>query len=290
MRYIASILMSLFWFCPAYSAVKVVTSFSILGDLVKQIGGNHVLAESIVGPNEDAHVFNPAPQHSMMLAQADLVIVNGMGLEGWMDRLIDASGCKGAVIIASHGVRPLKLEDKTGPAEDPHAWHSIPAIMKYVDNISHGLQQIDPKNANAYRKNATSYKQRLRYLDEWIRDELSKVDVHKRKIITAHDAFQYFAQEYGVTFLAPVGVSTAAEASPDTVRSLIDLIKKERIQLIFVENITNEKQIDIIRESTGARIGGTLFSDALSAQDGPATDYISLMKHNVSLFMSAMSH
>ena len=161
--------------------------------------------------------------------------------------------------------------------------------MKYLDNISAGLQRVDPSNAPQYQKNATSYKQRLRFLDEWVRDELSKVDARKRKIITAHDAFQYFAQEYKVTFLAPQGVTTAAEASSDTVRNLIDLIKKEKIRLIFVENITNQKQMDMIRESTGASIVGTLYSDALSAVDGPASDYISLMKHNVSLFKAAMA-
>lgn len=269
---------------PCFAAVKVVTSFSILADIVKQVGGEHVQINNIVGPNEDAHVFNPSPQHSMMLAKADLVIVNGLGFEGWIDRLIEASGFKGTVVVASAGLKPLKI----GLTEDPHAWHSIPAIMKYVENVSKALQKADPANAASYRKNATSYKQRLRLLNEWVHDELSKVDPKKRKVITAHDAFQYFAKEYKVAFLAPVGVSTQAEASPEAVMRLINLIRKEDIKMIFVENITNEKQMNIIQESTGARIGGTLYSDALSVPDGPASDYVSLMRHNVSLIISSM--
>jgi zinc/manganese transport system substrate-binding protein len=295
MRFFLSLLFSFMFSAPGFatSKVKVVTSFSILADIVKHVGGKHVHIDNIVGPNEDAHVFNPTPEHSMMLAHGDLVVVNGLGFEGWIDRLIDASGFKGEVVVASAGVKALKASENPAGAQqsftdDPHAWHSIPAVMKYVDNISLALQKADPEHKAVFKKNATSYKQRLRLLDEWVRDEFSKVDPAKRKVITAHDAFQYFAREYKIAFLAAQGVSTQAEASPDAVMKLIDLIRKEDIKMIFVENITNEKQMNIIRESTGARIGGTLYSDALSDADGPASDYISLMKHNVGLIIASM--
>jgi zinc/manganese transport system substrate-binding protein len=293
MRFLGIIIINLLLMGSSLAALKVVTSFSILQDIVKQIGGEYVELDNIVGPNEDAHVFNPAPQHSMMLAKADLVIINGLGFEGWIERLINASGYKGKIVSASGNVKALKVTNVPGQTafgmtDDPHAWHSVPAVMKYVDNISAALQKADPKNANHYKRKATSYKQRLKYLDDWIRDELSKVDPKKRKIITAHDAFQYFAHEYGVQFLSPVGVSTQAEASPDAVMQLIKLIRKEEIKMIFIENITNEKQMNMIRESTGARIGGTLYSDALSSSDGPGSDYLSLMRHNVSLITAAM--
>jgi zinc/manganese transport system substrate-binding protein len=288
MKILLTLILSLSLASQSVAAVKVVASFSILGDLVKQVGGTHVHVDTIVGPDEDAHVFNPSPQHSMILAKADLVVVNGLGFEGWINRLIDASGCKGTVVVASAGVSPMK--DPTTSGEDPHAWHSISAVMKYVDNISEALQKKDPIHASTFKINATSYKQRLRFLDEWVHDEMSKLDPAKRKVITAHDAFQYFAKEYNIAFLSPVGVNTQAEASPQAVMALIDLIRKEGIKVIFVENITNEKQMNIIRESTGAHIGGTLYSDALSAADGPASDYLSLMKHNVSLILSAMRY
>lgn len=268
------------------ATIKIVASFSILADLVKQIGGEHVYVENIVGPNEDAHVFNPAPKHSIMLATADVVIVNGLGFEGWIDRLITASGFKGHKIIASKGVMAIKSGDL---AQDPHAWHSIPNVMKYVEAISADLQKIDPKHAKDFQKNATRYKQRLRLLDEWVRDEVSRIAVKNRKIITAHDAFQYFAKEYKINFLAPMGISTQAEANPEVIKNLINLIKNEGIKIIFVENITNEKHMNMIHESTGARIGGTLYSDALSTDDGPAADYISMIRHNVSLLLTAMS-
>lgn len=284
MRILKTLLLAFVLCTPSLAHVKVVTSFSILADLVKQLGGDHVILETIVGPDEDAHVFNPSPQHGIALAHADLVIINGLGFEGWMDRLISSSGFKGTVVVATIDIKPMLANG----AQDPHAWHSIPLVMKYVDTISQALQKADPSHAKEYKQRTTDYKRRLHRLDEWVKDELSKIDIQKRKIITAHDAFQYFAAEYGIKFLAPQGVSTQAEATPEAIMKLIDLIRKEDIKMIFVENIANEKQMQMIQESTGARIGGTLYSDALSPVDGAAPDYISLMKHNVMLMTSAM--
>lgn len=286
MKYLASLMLSLLLVMPSYGAkLQVVTSFSILQDLVKQVGGDHVHVDNIVGPNEDAHVFNPAPQHGVMLARAQLVFVNGLGFEGWLDRLVKASGFEGNIVSVTDGIKPIVVNN----TPDPHCWHSIPLAMIYVDNISKALQAADPANAREYQKNATAFKQRLRLLNEWVLDEVSRVEPKRRKVITAHDAFQYFAAEYNIKFLSPQGVSTQAEATPEAVMAIIKLIKDEGIKTVFVENITNEKQMKMIRESTGARLGGTLYSDALSAIDGPASDYISLMRHNVLLIISSMN-
>lgn len=294
MRFTLSLLFTLLLGSNSFAApTKVVASFSILADLVKNIGGDYVSVTTIVGPNEDAHVYQPTPLDSIMISEADLVIINGLGFEGWIERLIKASGFRGTPVIASQGVGSLKargnpLHKTQSHIDDPHAWHSVPAVMKYVDNISRALAQFDPLHAEVYHKNATAYKQRLRFLDEWIRDEIGRISESKRKVISAHDAFQYFSAEYKVEFLSPVGVSTEAEATPEAIKKLIDLIRKEGIQRIFVENITNERQMHIIQESTGARIGGILYSDALSAAEDPAPDYISLMRHNVALIVEAM--
>ncbi|MBP6986284.1 MAG: zinc ABC transporter substrate-binding protein [Alphaproteobacteria bacterium] len=286
--YLYFLLSWLFLTTAEAAPMKVVTTFSILMDLVKQVGGEDVSVQAIVGPNEDAHVFDPTPQHSLMIANADIVFVNGLGLEGWIDRLIEASGFTGPIVTVSNGINSLQSPDNATP--DPHAWHSIPAVMIYIDNIATALSKKNPENASKYFQRATSFKQRLRLLNEWIIDEVDKIDPKKRKVITAHDAFQYFAKEYKIQFLAPVGISTQTEPTPRAVLDLIRLIQKENIKIIFVENITNEKQMHMIRESTNARIGGTLYSDALSTSDGPASDYISLMKHNVGLIVKAMNY
>lgn len=307
MRYIiptfAIFLFSISTVLAQATPIKAVASFSILADIVKNIGGRHVEVLSIVGPNADAHVYQPTPDDSKKLAHADIVFINGLGFEGWIDRLIEASGFKerGSVIIVSKDVKPLKAKEVAGKGklsatDDPHAWHSVPAVMKYVKEISSALQKLDPLNAAVYQKNATEYLQRLRLLDEWVRDEIARVPQAKRLIITAHDAFQYFAKEYGVEFLSPMGVSTDAEPSPEVIKNLIDKIKQDDIKVIFVENMTNEKPINMIKESTKIEIGGVLYSDALAAPEDPediddlepAVDYTSLMRHNVSNMVAAM--
>jgi len=287
--------------------VKVVASFSILGDIVKNVGGDRTDVTTLVGPDGDAHVFQPAPGDAKALAAARVVFVNGLGFEGWMERLTQSADYKGAVVVATQGIQPQTMDDddkhdahghahakkesKATPeraAIDPHAWQDLRRAQGYVDNILAGLIAADPAGETAYRANAAAYKQQLAALDAWARGEIAQVPAAKRKVITSHDAFGYFATAYGVRFLAPVGISTDAEPSAKQVATLIRQIRKEKITALFVENITNPKMIEQIARETGAKPGGRLYSDALAKPGQPGATYIGMFRHNVTLLKAAM--
>ncbi|MGB0934593.1 MAG: metal ABC transporter solute-binding protein, Zn/Mn family [Alphaproteobacteria bacterium] len=272
------LLVSFFLIAPLQAAkLQVVASFSILADIVKNIGGEHVEVSAIVGPNEDAHIFRPTPQTAKMLANADLVVINGKGFEGWIERLVEASGYKGDVIVAAQDVQPLKMED--AKVLDPHCWHSVPSVLWYIDRILAGLVSLDPDHEADYYQNFRDYKSRLVLLDMWIREQFEAIPEGDRKFITAHDAFQYFGESYGVQVLAPVGVTTEEEPCAKDVAALIRQIREEAIKVVFVENISNPRLITQIANETGAKLGGTLYSDALGVEE--ADTYIKLMRHNV---------
>ena len=250
------------------NTLKVVASFSILGDMVKQVGQDRVDVETIVGRNGDAHVYEPTPQDMKQLAAADMVFMNGLGFEGWIARLIQASGFKGITIVASKNIHPrLVFEGKL--VEDPHAWHSIPNVITYIHNIRDGLIQKDPDHKAFYEDNAKAFIQRLSTLDAEIRQTLSKIPPNQRKIITAHDAFGYFGHSYGIEFLAPIGTNTESEPCAQDMVKLIKAIRRYGVKTIFLENITNPKLIEQLAHETGAR-WGCLYSDALSTVEGPA--------------------
>ena len=277
----------------ASSPLKVVASFSILGDLIKQVGKEKVQVQTIVGPNADAHVYEPTPQDLKDVAGADLVFTNGLGFEGWINRLIKASGFKGPIIVASTHVHAHAVFDGHQACcgsmpRDPHAWHNIQNAIIYVRNIRDALVANDPQNICFYRSNAEAYIKRLRALDAQLRKKLKNIPPHKRKIITAHDGFGYFGQSYDIEFLAPMGTTTESEPRAQDVANLIDKIKAHKVKTIFVENITNPRLIEQIARETGARVGGILYSDALSEGNGPAATYDSMIKHNFGLFLEAM--
>ncbi len=269
-------------------SIKAVASFSILGDIVKNIGQDKVNVKSIVGPNGDAHVYEPRPDDIKLISEADIVFINGMGFEGWLNRLINSSGFKGPIIISTTNIHPrLVFEEKL--IEDPHAWHSISNIKIYIYNITKALKDRDPENADYYENNAQSYIEKLNDLDAEIREAVDKIPPPKRKVITAHDAFGYFGNTYGIQFLAPIGTSTCCEAKVKDIISLIKQIKESGVKTIFVENITNPRVIKQIARETGAKIGGELYSDALSESDGPAASYINMVRHNFSLLIESMN-
>ena len=286
--------------------LNVVASFSILGDMVAEVGRDHVHVRTLVGPNGDAHVHEPSPADARDTASARLVVVNGLGLEGWLNRLIEASGYSGLVAVASQGVAPLDLaaegaggmpvgdEESTRDdarahgAIDPHAWQSVANAEIYIRNIAAALCNADPGNCGDYRSNATAYTAGLREMDAAIRAGFAALPAEKRKVITTHDAFGYFAREYGVAFLAPVGISTEAEASAADVAALINQIRAEGVTAIFFENVSDPRLIEQIASETGGRPGGELYSDALSPADGPAATYVEMMRHNAALLQSAM--
>ncbi|MCC6469880.1 MAG: zinc ABC transporter substrate-binding protein, partial [Alphaproteobacteria bacterium] len=218
----------------------------------------------------------------------------GLGLEGWMERLAQSAAYKGAVVVASSGIQPQTMEEeeegKKAPKRviDPHAWQDLRNALVYADNIADGLAKADPAGAPAYKANAAAYKKQLIELDAWVRAEIGAVPKPKRKVITSHDAFGYFGSAYGVTFLAPVGISTDAEPSAKEVASLIRQIRKEKTKALFVENITNRKMIEQIGKETGVKLGGALFSDALSPPGGPGDSYIKMFRNNLPLLKAAM--
>jgi zinc/manganese transport system substrate-binding protein len=269
--------------------LSVVATFSILADLVKNVGGDRVEVKSLVGPNGDAHVYQPTPSDAKMVSDARLVFVNGLGFEGWMARLVKASGTKAAMITATKGVKPRKMEEGGQTEADPHAWQSVPNAKVYVTNIYDALAAADPAGKAAYAANTAAYLARLDALDVQVRAAVAAIPAERRKIITTHDAFGYFGAAYGVAFIAPQGVSTESEVSARDVAKIITQIRKQKIPAVFLENVTDERLLRRIGEESGARVGGTLYSDALTDGQGPAPTYLDMMRHNVKQLAEALT-
>ncbi|MBT2968415.1 MAG: ABC transporter substrate-binding protein [gamma proteobacterium symbiont of Ctena orbiculata] len=268
--------------------INVVASFSILGDMVQQVGGDRVHVTTLVGPNGDAHVYQPTPADARSVAETKLLIVNGLGFEGWIDRLTEASGYKGQVVTATAGVEPREMADQDHGEIDPHAWQSLANAQIYIRNIADGLAAIDPAGTEIYRSNTAHYMKEIDVVEAQVREAINSLPVERRKVVTSHDAFGYFSAAYGIEFHAPVGVNTEAEASAGEVARLIRQINQEKITAVFVENVSDRRLIDQIVRETGARIGGTLYSDALSNADGPAGTYLGMMRHNIRVLVAAL--
>ena len=273
----------------AQEKLKAVATFSILHDFVKNVGGDRVDVQSLVGPSGDAHVYQPKPSDAKTIADAKVVFVNGLGFEGWIDRLIKASASKAALVTATKGVKPRKAEDDHGHGgADPHAWQSVANAKLYVANIRDALTAADPAGKATYEANATAYLAKLEALDAEVKAEVAKIPADRRKIITTHDAFGYFAGAYGVSFIAPQGVSTESEVSAKDVAKIITQIRKQKIPAVFLENVSDERLLRRIAQEGGARIGGTLYSDALTDDKGLAPTYIDMMRHNVKQLSTAL--
>lgn len=277
--------------------VKTVASFSILGDLVKQVGGDRVTVDVLVGPGSDAHVFQPTPSQAKLVGQAQIVFSNGLGFEGWMSRLLGTASHKGRHVVASRGIQTLHADeehDHQSKGEhhhedtDPHAWQSVANVMVYVGNIAKGLCEADAAGCDVYQRNAGAYIQQLKALEADIRSAWAVVPVAQRKVITSHDAFGYYARAYGVKFLAPQGVNTESEATAKGVAQLVRQIRKEHIKALFVENISDPRLIEQIGRETGVKPAGELFSDSLSDAKGPAANYLSLMRANTTALVQAV--
>lgn len=312
--------------------VQAVATFTVLADVVEEIGGERVEVQSLVGPNGDPHVFEPTPSDVRALRGADVVFMSGLGLEGWMDRLIASSGYEGDSVIVSEGVA---LRDMDGPAHghedgghddgdhahshedeghghedeghghddhghghendvhahdegDPHVWQSPANVQVWVDNVVAALSRIDPEGADTYRANGEAYRETLGALDQWARDEIEQVPEEQRRVLTSHDAFGYFGERYGVTFLSPQGITTASEPSAGDVARIIEQIREREIGTYFLESGSSPRLIEQIAGATGARPGGTLYVGALSDPDGPAADYPAMFRHNVERMVEAM--
>ena len=276
---------------PAFAQdkLKVLATFSILGDFVKNVGGDRVEVATLVGPNSDAHVYAPAPADAKKVADAKVVIVNGLGYEGWMSRLAKASGSKAPVVVASKGVKERKAPGGHGHGgADPHAWQSVANAKIYVANIRDALIAADPAGKAAYEANAAAYLGKLDALDQDVKAAVAAIPADRRKIISTHDAFGYFQQAYGVEFIAPQGVSTEAEPSARDVARIITQVKKQKIPAVFLENIADPRLMERIAQESGARVGGKLYSDALTDAKGDAPTYLDMMRHNIKQISTAL--
>jgi zinc/manganese transport system substrate-binding protein len=277
----------------AQEKLPVVATFSILGDFVKNVGGDRVALEVLVGPNGDAHVYSPSPADAKKLAAAKVVFTNGLRYEGWIDRLVKAVGSRAAIVVATKGIAPIEAVERQGHKHehgpDPHAWQSVANAKIYVTNVRDGLIAVDSAGRETYEKNARDYLSRLEALEAEVKVQVARIAPERRRIITSHDAFGYFRAAYGVQFIAPQGVSTDAEASAKDVAKIIRQIRTQRIPAVFLENISDPRLLQRIADETGARIGGTLYSDALSDEKGPAASYIDMMRHNVKELAAALT-
>jgi zinc/manganese transport system substrate-binding protein len=277
---------------PSWAAapetIKAVATFSILRDLVANVGGGRVAATSLVGPNGDVHVYSPTPADARQVAEAAVIVFNGLGLEGWLTRLVTASSTHAVVIVASAGVAPLRMEESGQSVIDPHAWQSIANARIYVGNIRDGLVKADPAGRAAYEANAKTYVAKLDALEGEVKAAIARIPAERRKIITTHDAFGYFGAAYGIDFISPEGVSTEAEPSAHDLAQIISQIRRQKIPAVFLENVTDPRMMRQLARETGATIGGTLYSDALSGPDGPAATYIDMMRSNVRELTAAL--
>lgn len=266
---------------PAFAntPLKTVATFSILGDLVREVGGEAVEVVTLVGPDADAHTYQPKPSDARALAGAQVLVSNGLGFEGWIDRLAEASGFRGQRIVASAGVTA---------DSDPHCWQDVACARRYVANIAKGLAAADPANAEAYRARAARYDERLATLDAWIRHEIASVPEQQRQAITGHLSFRYFARAYDVRFNAPRGFNTESEPTARDVAALIRQVREQKVKALFVENMTNPALVSEIARDSGAVVGPRLYSDALSRPDGPAPTYEAMMRHNVAALVAGM--
>jgi zinc/manganese transport system substrate-binding protein len=270
----------------AQEKLKVTASFSILGDFVKNVGGERTAVATLVGPNSNAHAYAPSPADAKKLADSDIVFVNGLGFEGWLERLVKASATKAPIIIASKGIKP---RDRGSDGDhghdhgqaDPHAWQSVANAKIYVANIRDALIAADPAGAGTYQGNAAAYLAKLDALEREVKDVVAKIPADRRRVLTSHNAFGYFDAAYGIHFLAPQGVSTDAEASAKDVAAIVSQIKKQKVAGVFLENVTDPRLVQQIARESGAKVGGVLYSDALTGEKGEAPTYIDLIRHNL---------
>lgn len=273
----------------AAKTLNTVASFTVLADIVKQVGGDHVNVKSLVPPNGDPHEFEPSPDDAKSLKEADITFISGEGLEGWFEKLVTASGYQGKPIVVSHGIKTRTMEEDGKTITDPHVWNSPVNVKVWVANIEKALIAADPADAADFKANAKAYSKNLDALNTYAKSVLETVPKDRRKILTSHDAFGYFGREYGVTFLSPIGLSTETEASAADVAKLIDQIKAEKVKTYFFENSNDSRLVTQIANATGAQPGGELYVESLSKADGPAPTYEKMFRYNVDQLSKAFA-
>lgn len=273
--------------------LPVVASFSILGDIARQIGGGRVAVTDLVAPDQDSHSFQPSPRHARSVGAAKVILVNGLGFEPYLARLVQSSGATATPTIASAGVRPLERpaggghgHDHGGP--DPHAWQSVANVRSYARTIAAAFRTADPAGAAAYDAGLSAYLAQLDALENETRAALAAIPDERRMIVTTHDSFRYFAAEFGMRAEALQGVSAESEPSAADMARIIRQLKRLKAPAVFLENVTDPRKLGQIGRETGAKVGGVLYSDALSLANGPAATYIDMMRHNVRLLVETL--
>ncbi|MDB5982940.1 MAG: cation transporter substrate-binding protein [Pseudomonas sp.] len=284
----AAIALSVFSSLAQAKPLEAVASFTVIADMVHTVGGDRVHVTSLIGPNGDPHVYEPTPADAQALKKADVTFVSGLHLEGWLDRLIKASGYRGEPVVLSNGIKTRSMEEDGKRITDPHAWNSTANGVIYVRNIITALKKADPEGASVYQANGDRYIAELQSLDAYARAQVQAIPVAQRKVLTTHDAFGYFGDAYGVTFLSPLGFSTDAEASAADVSKLIRQIKAEHVSAYFFENSGDPRLVKQIAAASGAQPGGELYVEALSPADGPAATYAQMFRYNVDKLTAAM--
>ena len=270
---------------PSWAKIDVVASFSILGDMVEQVAGDRANVTTIVGPDADAHLYTPNAGDAVAVTEADLIITNGMGFETWSATLIETSGTKATIAVATAGIEPLLVDGEV----DPHAWNSLTNGIIYVNNIEAALSAASPADAPMFKKNADAYRAELMALHNRALRDIARLPADKRVVVTAHDAFGYLASAYGLSFLAPQGIDTEAEPSAKELAELITFLNERGAGALFVENIANSDLIAQISRETGIKIGGRIYSDALSVKGSPATSYLAMFTHNLELLTKTLA-
>jgi len=268
--------------------LPVAASFSILGDLVQNVGGERVSVTVLVGKDQDAHVFQPSPTDVQKLARTQLFFVSGLGFEGWQSRLLKSSKYSGKTVTVTQGIKPLAAHgDHAHSHGDPHVWQDPIHTKHMIDQIAAALIAADPQGREYFQKQAAQYKLALDQLLTWTQAEIGRVPQAKRVVLTSHDAFAYLGQRFGIRLLAPQGVSTDAEANTQDVARIIRQMKTSGIRAIFMENISNPKLMEQIAKETGAKPGVKLYSDALSRNETAST-YLIMYRHNISALVAGM--
>ena len=274
---------------PAWAAMPVVASFSILGDIVKQVGGDAVAVTVLVPPGGDVHTYDPRPSDVLAIRAARVVVVNGLGLEGWMDRLVSGASGGAVRVVASTGVKPRSMSEGGRAVTDPHAWQDPRNAVIYADVIADALSRADPPDADLYRANADRFIAQVRETDAWIERTLSPIPPAQRRIITSHDAFGYYGARYGIAFRGVQGIDTESEPTPRDIATLAAQIRRDHIRVVFVENMTDPRFAAALAREAGAVVGPTVYSDSLSPPAGPAASYIAMLRYNTSAFAAALS-
>ncbi len=291
------------------SPIQVVATFSVLGDMVERLGGEHIAVTTLVGPDGDTHVYRPTPADARAVSEAQILVVNGLHFEGWLDRLVDAANFRGVQVVATDGIEPIAHadgadlhtrdedeHDEDGHHEehdhgafDPHAWQSLRNATVYVDQITAALVKADPENADVFYRNRAVYVDELEALDSEITRVVAELPARNRTVVTSHDAFRYFGRDYGLTFIAPQGLSTESEASAQDIARLVRQIRDQGIRAVFIENMADSRLLRRLANETGATIGGTLYPGSLSGPDGPAPTYLDMMRHNAMTLAQALA-